>query len=161
MRRLDTFGPDKTISLIHSRFFWVGLGADVKRWCGACPCCVLHKKPVQSTRALLVPVETSHPMQIVSDFLKVDCSSSGLYNILVAVDHFTKFAWAMPTVDQTAVTIARALWRHVFQQFGPPNQLHSDQGANFSSNLIRELCKLYGVQKSQTTPYPIGSGACE
>lgn len=157
------FGPEKTTALIRSRFFWVGLEADVKQWCSACLRCVLHKKPVRPTKAPLVPVMTSYPMQIVSvDFLKVDCSSSGLYNILVAVDHFTKSAWAMPTVDQTAVTTARALWRHVFQQFGPPNQLHSDQGANFSSNLIKELCKLYGVQKSQTTPYhPAGNGVCE
>ncbi|KAL2097871.1 hypothetical protein ACEWY4_007078 [Coilia grayii] len=157
------FGPEKTLSLIRSRFFWVGLEADVKQWCSACSRCVLHKKPVQVAKAPLVPVEAFYPMQLVSvDFLKVDCSSNGLYNILVAVDHFTKFAWAMPTADQTAVTTARALWRHVFQQFGPPQQLHSDQGANFSSNLIRELCKLYGVQKSQTTPYhPAGNGACE
>ena len=157
------FGADKTTALIRSRFFWVGLGTEVKKWCDGCPRCILHKKPVRSAKAPLVPIETFYPMQMVSvDFLKMDCSAGGLYNILVAVDHFTKFAWAIPTTNQTAITTARALCRHVFQQFGPPHQLHSDQGANFTSSLVKELCKLYGIRKSQTTPYhPAGNGACE
>lgn len=34
-----------------------------------------------------------------------------------------------------------------------PQRIHSDRGRNFESSSIRELCKLYGVQKSRTTAY--------
>ncbi|XP_063054507.1 uncharacterized protein LOC134448779 [Engraulis encrasicolus] len=77
-------------------------------------------------------------------------------------DLFTKFAWAIPTLDQTAVTTARALWSNVFQPFGCPETLHSDQGPNFEAKVMQELCQLYGCRKTRTTPYhPQGNGGCE
>ena len=41
-------------------------------------------------------------------------------------------------------------------------KIHSDQGANFMSHLIKELCTLTGTKKSRTTPYhSMGNGMTE
>ena len=37
--------------------------------------------------------------------------------------------------------------------FGVPEQLHSDQGRNFGSGIIKGICELLQVRKTQTTPY--------
>lgn len=66
-------------------------------------------------------------------------------------------------VDFTVLeTVAQALVTDWFYRFGVPGRLHSDQGRKFESLLIHQLCELYGVEKSRTTPYhPAGNGLCE
>jgi len=41
----------------------------------------------------------------------------------------------------------------MFCGFFPPEQLLSDQGKQFESELISEICKLLQIKKTQTTPY--------
>jgi hypothetical protein len=89
-------------------------------------------------------------------------STSGNRFILVIVDYFTKWAEAVPIPTQDAETISKALFNSWISQFGPPTFLHSDCGANFTSQTIRQLCNLLGIEKTRTTPYhPEGNGQVE
>ena len=52
--------------------------------------------------------------------------------------------------------------RELFFKYGVPERIHSDQGRNFESKLIRELYRMYGVVRSRTTAFhPQGNGQCE
>ncbi|MEW8544647.1 MAG: DDE-type integrase/transposase/recombinase [Candidatus Thiodiazotropha sp.] len=102
-------------------------------------------------------------MQVVCiDYLSLERSKGGYENILVITDHFTRFAQAIPTKNQTAHTTARVLYDNFFIHYGFPEKLHSDQGADFESKLIKNLCSLTGIKKSRTTRYhPMGNGMVE
>ena len=96
------------------------------------------------------------------DFLSLERSKGGYENILVITDHLTRYAQAFPTRNQTASTTAKVLFENFIVHYGFPGRKHSDQGRNFESSLIKELCKLTGVEKSRTTPYhPMGNGMVE
>ena len=73
--------------------------------------------------------------------------------VLVAVDYFTRWTEAYGIRNQEAATVAKKLVDKVFCRFSPPEQLHSDQGRQFESDFIQELCKLLQVRKTRTTPY--------
>ena len=64
--------------------------------------------------------------------------------------------------ESRSYNIARKLVDELFCRFSPPEQLHSDQGRQFESELIKEICKLLEIRKSRTTPYhPQGNGIVE
>lgn len=117
-------GQERTLSLLRRHFFWPRMEVDVGAFIQGCSRCLLFKTR-KEVRAPLVPMRPRAPLHIVGvDFLTLGRPADRFQNILVATDLFTKYAWAIPTLDQTATTTATALWKTVFQPFGCPEILH-------------------------------------
>ncbi|KAL1259109.1 hypothetical protein QQF64_009686 [Cirrhinus molitorella] len=156
-------GKDRTAELVKRRCYWPGMMRDVEKWCRECQRCILAKAVQPKVRSFMGTLQASRPHEILAiDFTLLEPASDGRENVLVLTDVFSKFTQAIPTRDQRASTVAEVLVRHWFHLFGVPCRLHSDQGRNFESNLIGQLCKVYGVHKSRTTAYhPQGNGQCE
>jgi transposase InsO family protein len=96
------------------------------------------------------------------DYLTLEPSKGKQQNILIITDHFTRYAQAIPTRNQTARTTAEVLFNICIVHYGIPERLYSDQGANFESKVIGELCRMTEITKSRTTSYhPLGNGMCE
>ncbi|KAK3101184.1 hypothetical protein FSP39_001606 [Pinctada imbricata] len=155
-------GRDKVLSLLRDRFFWPGLYQDVDTWIKECKRCVMRKSAA-TDKAELVSIETTQPLELVCmDFLTLERSKGGFEYVLVITDHFTRYAIAVPTKNMTARTTADVFFRNFVVHYGLPKRIHSDQGANFESRLMKELCEITGIAKSRTTPYhPMGNGLCE
>lgn len=155
-------GKDKTLWLARQRFYWPGMERDISNHIETCSRCICSKTPVRPA-AELIPIVSTRPMELVCiDFLSLEQSKGGFENILVITDHFTRFAQAIPCKNQTAHTTAKVLYDNFFLHYSFPEKLHSDQGRNFESKVIRELCKLLGIKKTRTTPYhPMGNGSAE
>ena len=108
----------------------------------------------------LVNITSSAPKEMICiDYLSLERSKGGFKNILVITDHFSRYALAIPTRNQTAQTTAKALFEKFFLHYGFPSSLHSDKGANFESTVIRSFCDIANNKKSRTIPYhPMGNG---
>ncbi|GFU65767.1 retrovirus-related Pol polyprotein from transposon 412 [Trichonephila clavipes] len=68
------------------------------------------------------------------------------------MDYFTKWPEVYPIPDQEAPTVAEAVVQHWISRYGVPLQLHSDQGRNFVSAVLKGVCELLGIDKTKTTP---------
>uniref|UniRef100_A0A3B3BNF8 Gypsy retrotransposon integrase-like protein 1 n=1 Tax=Oryzias melastigma TaxID=30732 RepID=A0A3B3BNF8_ORYME len=150
--QMGHLGIERTLELVRSRFYWPRMMADIVTKIKTCERCVKRKSLPQHA-APLVNIKTTHPLELVCmDFLSVE-PDGRTKDILVITDHFTKYAVAVPTPNQKARTVAKCLWDNFFVHYGIPSRLHSDQGTDFESKTIRELCALAGIHKIRTTPY--------
>ena len=154
-------GRDRTLSLLRDRFYWIGMSADTASHVARCGRCIRRKS--LPPRASLVNITTTHPLEMVCvDFLSLEPSKGGIENILVVTDHFTRYAQAFPTKNQTAKTTAQVLFDNSVVHYGFAARIHSDQGRNFESRIISHLCKLAQVEKSHSTLYhAMGNGQVE
>ena len=156
------FGRDRTLNVLRERVYWPNMTNDVHNWVSSCDRCIKRKTPANE-RNPLVSITTTQPMELVCmDFLTLEMSKGGYQHILVITDHFTKYAVAVPTKNQSAKVTAESILNECITHYGFPRRIHSDQGANFESKVIKELCLLSGMLKSRTTPYhPQGNGITE
>ena len=72
--------------------------------------------------------------------------------ILTVVDYATRYPEAFAIPSQTAELVADALVQ-LFARVGIPEEIVSDQGTNFMSQLVKELCGSLGISKLTSTAY--------
>ena len=154
-------GQDRVLELLRDRFFWPGMHMDVASYINSCPRCIRRK--TQPDTAPLHNIEATQPLELVHlDYLQIEPSKGNIENVLIVTDHFTRYAQAYPSKTQTALATAKLLWNNFIIHYGFPNKIISDQGRNFESELLANLCEVAGVQKLRTTPYhPQTNGQCE
>ena len=70
---------------------------------------------------------------VAVDILTVPISTNGNKYQLVIQDYFTKWATAIPLPTITSALI------NPFFQMGMPEAVHSDQGRNFESTILKQL----------------------
>ena len=146
-------GSQRTLAQLKLLYYWPGMDKDVENWYKQCQDCAMSKGPPNRPHGKLIKVITGAPMDIVSiDILSgLPVTKEGHKYLLVATDYFTKWTKAYPLKDAEASTCMEALYNNFFARMGLARQLHSDRGTNFESQLVAELCKLTGVNKSRTT----------
>ena len=157
-------GEDKTFDRVRERFYWPGYHSDVCNWVRTCGSCAARKTPAPKRRAPLQSVKVGAPLQLVAvDILgPFPTTVSGNRYILTVGDYFTRWMEAYPIPNQEARTVAEKVTNEFFFRFSPPEQLHSDQGRQFESQLVAEICKLLGINKTRTTSYhPQSDGLVE
>ena len=120
--------------------FWLCRDRDVRDYVRNCKRCIVSNTVESVKKAPLESIKSTRPLRLVCiDFWSAEDSRNKTVDVLIVTDHFTRMAQAFPYMDQSAKQVARVLCNKLFCVFGFPEQIHSDQGANFESQLISEL----------------------
>ena len=157
-------GGNKTLARLQLTWYWPGMSADTRRLIRSCEICQSAKHGGTAGSVGTRRLYAGRPWQVVAVDLVGPMPETPRGNrwILVLTDHFTRWQDALAIADATAPTVASVLDKRVFCYLGLPERIHSDQGAQFQSQLMQELCQLWGVTKTSTTPYhPQSNGLVE
>ena len=86
------------------------------------------------------PILCTQPMELVHiDYVGMEVTVAAqekpvVKNVLVIVDHFTRYIQAFVTNNHMAHTMAQVLYNNFFSVFGFPQKLMSDQGTKFTGD---------------------------
>ena len=157
------FGMVKRFDRVRERFYWPGMKKNVHEWISSCEECCQKKSPHQKHIHSLTTWKPSQPFwQVALDIMGPLPESSGNKNILLIGDQFTKWYEAIPMSNQEASTVAKAFVNVWVSMFGCPANLHSDKGSIFMLNLLKNMCKELGDNRTSTTAYhPQGNAMTE
>jgi len=149
-------GMERTVRRLSVNYYWGSLWNDVNAYINACEPC--QREKVQRTRTQTPPgliAVPTRPWELISiDFIgPLDPVSEDFKYVLVIIDHYTRFAIAVPTQNQEAATVAMALVDEVFNRYGVPTRLLSDRGMNFRSQLIEHLHTGLHIKKLFTSAH--------
>ncbi|UYV82347.1 K02A2.6-like [Cordylochernes scorpioides] len=127
------FGVKKVMRRLKGDYYWPGVAKAAS---------ALHFRPEK-------PFE-----HLALDFIgPLETTPRGYSSILTIVDLFTKFPILIPTKDQCANTVVRALLERIITTFGVPKTILSDRGSAFMSCVFKGVCKAMGVGAVNTTAW--------
>ena len=147
-------GRTKTSQRILRRFYWPTLFKDVAEFCRGCEQCQKStKRGVQKAPLVPLPIITEPFQKIAMDIVgPLPRSRSGNRYVLVICDYATRYPEAIALRSIDAEHVAEELIK-VFSRVGVPQEILTDQGSNFTSQLLTELYRLLHVHPIRTSPY--------
>ena len=96
------------------------------------------------------------------DVFQLPLTLDGNQYAVIFIDYLTKCVEVYVVSDQKAETIAKLLAEGVICKHGAPQELLSDRGAIFLSDLVLEVCKLFDIKNVNASGYhPQTNGLCE
>ena len=155
-------GRDRTLAAARQKFFWPKLRADVESHVAKCLSCAQTKGNTHTAPMLEYPVPDAPFDTVAIDLLQLPRSHQGSSYVLTCVDHFSRFTILVPLPNKSATTVAHAIVSHLICPFTTPRVILSDNGAEFSNEILANICKQYNITQTFVTAYhPASNGLVE
>ena len=127
--------------ILQAGYYWPTLHQDVRRYISQCDRCQRMGKPTPRDEMPLQPQVTFEPFEKWGmDFVgPINPPSKQKSYIIVCTDYLTKWAETKAIKAATEEKVAEFLRENIFYKFGYPRELVTDQGSQFTSNMIEDL----------------------
>ena len=144
----------KIIVWVRERFYRFGMTKVVLECVSSCEVCCQKKLPHQTNIHCMTTWKTNHAfLHAALDNMGSLPESCGNKYFLLIGDQLTKRYETIPMSNQNASTVAKAFVSVGFSRSGCLANRHSVKGSNFVSNLIKNMSKELGNNRTSTTAY--------
>lgn len=156
-------GYQKTLEKIKRKFNWKNLTNDVRQYVQGCVICKKSKVTTHTKMPMKITSTASRPyetvwMDIVGPF---DESIYGNKYVITFQDDLTKFVNAVPLTNYTSFTCAEAFVNEIICVHGTPENILTDNGSNFVSDMFRSVCEILNINHIKTSAYMPSSNPIE
>ena len=157
------FGQNATVSRLKRNFYYPGMYTDILNRVNVCHSCLAKVTSARLKSGIHVPQCSSYPMQTLNVDLvgPLPTTKSGFKYIMSVQDGFSRFIQLFPLKSKETSEVVKTLLERVISVFGCPLTVHSDQGKEFTSNLMKELLKALQIKQTFTPPYNPNSNPVE
>ena len=152
-----------TVQLVTNKFVWHSMNKDITAWSRTCVHCQ-RSKIHRHTKSSLghFPQPTRRFGHIHVDVVGPLSISEGHRYLFTIIDRSTRWPEAVPMEEASTMSCANARLNSWVSRFGLPEQMTSDRGSVFTSDIWSSLAKLLGVNLHYTTAYhPQANGIVE
>ena len=147
-------GIGKVVARIQERHTWPGIRRTVGEYVSQCLTCQQVRDKPGDVRFHLKNIQSGYFNELVQyDHMKLCPTDDGNRGILVIIDHFSKFAEAVPCShdEYDAITTSRLLLQKWFASHGTPTRMQSDNAPNLTAEVSNEFMKASQVKKVTST----------
>ncbi|GFY34954.1 hypothetical protein TNCV_155271 [Trichonephila clavipes] len=114
----------KTLHNLKQRYWWPNMRKDCKNYVRSCHKCQVVNRCTANAYGLLQQLLISTtPWEIVSadHVICLPQTRAGNTNMLVHIDHATRYVVATPSASLGALSVTDALYHNIILRYGPPN----------------------------------------
>ena len=134
---------------IRQKYYFPSIATYLRNWVRDCEICIQDKR-IKNTR---ITPELIHIPELdlrPEDFMQIDLlpdlpPSGGYENIITAIDVFSRYAFAYPVSNPTAVNTAKVIIDFLTRHAYLPTLIITDKGSVFVSQVIHEVAEIMGI----------------
>ena len=141
------FATGVTLGRAHGNVYWPSRAYDIGRWVSSCEPCQRVTK-IQKAGEIRSIIQFKPMDMIGMDFvgpINPPCQATGNVYILVVIDYFSRFLWAVGTQKADQISTMKALCDHIILIVGWPLTVYTDNGSHFTGAMIKKMWKDHGV----------------
>ncbi|KAI5151537.1 hypothetical protein ENBRE01_2203 [Enteropsectra breve] len=147
---------------LSQKYEWKGLYSQVHQFVDKCHTCLRASNKVSHTNYHRLQSNKAGDLIVIDTVGPLPNSTSGNKFIITAVDHYTKYAWAMAVPQKSAECVKKFIQTRILTSINNINSFLSDNGLEFRSSITQEIANVSGIKWKFGSPYhPETQGAVE
>ena len=148
-------GSKKCLEKIRANYWFPNCSKIVEFYTRSCEkCFYVNISYKASPKAVQLPMTASYPnQQVLIDILGPLSRQASYKYIVIYVDKYTKLCNATALTSIKALPVAKAFLNDWCLIYGFAAHLHSDNGKQFISEVLENLCRVCGIDQRFISPY--------